>query len=101
MQVEHSCTAGPRLARDGRTTRRRPRRRLVFALLGALASLALLAAVAGLHPQTALAANPAPFSLQQAELSASDGAAWDWFGASVAISGDTAIVGAPYHAVGE
>ena len=36
---------------------------------------------------------------QQAELTASDGAAWDFFGFSVAISGDTALVGAPSHAV--
>ena len=36
---------------------------------------------------------------QQAELAkiiASDGAHYDWFGRSVAISGDTAIVGSPY-----
>ncbi len=37
---------------------------------------------------------------QQAELAASDGAADDWFGASVAISGSTAVAGAPYHTVG-
>lgn len=32
--------------------------------------------------------------VQQAKLLASDGEAWDWFGYSVAISGDTIIVGA-------
>ncbi|MHB1544512.1 MAG: hypothetical protein ACYCS1_09745 [Gammaproteobacteria bacterium] len=37
---------------------------------------------------------------QTAELTASDGAAYDQFGSSVALSGDTALVGAPYHAVG-
>jgi len=38
---------------------------------------------------------------QQAELSASDGAAGDWFGDSVALSGDgnTAVLGASGHAV--
>jgi hypothetical protein len=33
---------------------------------------------------------------QVAKLTASDGAAGDWFGYSVAISGDTVVVGAPY-----
>jgi hypothetical protein len=37
---------------------------------------------------------------QQAELTASDLAAGDWFGASVAISGDTAVVGALFKSVG-
>jgi len=37
---------------------------------------------------------------QQAELAASDGALGDWFGQSVAVSGSTAVVGAPLHAVG-
>ena len=32
---------------------------------------------------------------QQAKLTASDGAAFDWFGCSVALSGDTAVVGCP------
>jgi nucleoside-specific outer membrane channel protein Tsx len=34
---------------------------------------------------------------QQAELTASDGASWDSFGNSVAVSGSTAVVGAVYH----
>jgi hypothetical protein len=34
---------------------------------------------------------------QQAELTASDGAQGDWFGYSVAVSGGTAVVGAPQH----
>jgi hypothetical protein len=38
--------------------------------------------------------------LQQTELTASDGAADDEFGLSVAVSGDTAVVGAPGHQVG-
>jgi hypothetical protein len=34
---------------------------------------------------------------ETAMLTASDGAAGDWFGNSAAISGDTVVVGAPYH----
>ena len=37
---------------------------------------------------------------QTAELTASDGATFDNFGFSVALSGSTALVGAPYHQVG-
>jgi nucleoside-specific outer membrane channel protein Tsx len=37
---------------------------------------------------------------QQAELTASDGRAWDWFGSSVAVSGSTVVVGAFRHTVG-
>lgn len=37
---------------------------------------------------------------QQAELTASDGALGDQFGASVGLSGSTAVVGAPQHTVG-
>ena len=40
-----------------------------------------------------------PF-VQQAELTASDGARNDYFGNSVAISGNTIVIGAPYAAVG-
>ena len=41
-----------------------------------------------------------PF-VQQAELTASDGATYDWFGYTVGLSGNgnTALVGAPYHLV--
>ncbi len=38
---------------------------------------------------------------QQAELTASDGAAGDSFGYSVAVSGGTAVVGAPTHLIGD
>ena len=38
--------------------------------------------------------------VQQAELTASDGASGDEFGYSVAVSGSTAVVGAPTHTVG-
>ena len=37
---------------------------------------------------------------EQAKLTASDGAALDYFGISVSVSGDTAVVGAPDHDVG-
>ncbi len=36
----------------------------------------------------------------QQKLTASDGAAEDWFGSAVALSGDTIVVGAPYHKAG-
>ena len=38
--------------------------------------------------------------MQQAELTASDGAAYELFGLSVAVNGSTAVVGARYHTVG-
>jgi hypothetical protein len=37
---------------------------------------------------------------EQAELTASDGVGSDYFGASVAVSGNAVVVGAPYHQVG-
>jgi len=39
-------------------------------------------------------------AVQQAQLTASDGASSDYFGFSVAIDGDTAVVGTPYDDVG-
>jgi hypothetical protein len=38
-----------------------------------------------------------PGWIQQAELAASDGKAYDGFGTSVAVSGSTVVVGAPYN----
>jgi len=38
--------------------------------------------------------------IQQAELTAADGATPDYFGSSIAVSGNTIVVGAPQHAVG-
>jgi len=38
--------------------------------------------------------------VQQAELTASDGAAFDEFGSSVAVSGSTIVVGAGWRTVG-
>jgi hypothetical protein len=37
--------------------------------------------------------------VQQAQLTALDGSSNDWFGYSVAVAGDTALVGAPLHSV--
>jgi hypothetical protein len=37
---------------------------------------------------------------QQAKLTASDGSAYDYFGYSVSISGDYALIGAPYDFIG-
>jgi hypothetical protein len=78
---------------------------LLAATLGAAAP-----AVAAPASAAPLVAPPADLSgsadalallaVQQAQLTASDGAASDQFGYSVAISGDTAVVGAYQHAVG-
>jgi FG-GAP repeat len=38
--------------------------------------------------------------IQQAELTATDGGTGDYFGASIAVSGNTVVVGAPQHTVG-
>ena len=92
----------PLRTRRRREAAPRPRRSaLSLGLLVVLAVLTLLAAVAGLRPQAALATDPLPLlAVQQAELTATDGAANKLFGCSVALSGDTAVAGAPYHTVG-
>ena len=89
-------TQGP-----GGRRRSRPRRGpLAAALLGIalLCCLFVAAAPAGAAaadvPAEALLAQ---LALQQAELTAGDGAANDYFGFSVAISGETALIGAPYR----
>ena len=91
-------TQGP-----GRRRRSRPRRGpLAAALLGIalLCCLFVAAAPAGAAaadvPAEALLAQ---LALQQAELTAGDGAAGDYFGYAVALSGETALVGAVGHAV--
>jgi hypothetical protein len=79
---------------------------LVLAMLLACLSVAALAG-----PALASAGSPADspgfdrpllalLGVQQAQLTAADGAPDDWFGFSVAISGDTAVVGACYDDVG-
>ena len=92
----------PLRTRRRREAAPRPRRSaLSLGLLVVLAVLTLLTAVAGLRPQAALATDPLPLlAVQQAELTATDGAANKLFGCSVALSGDTAVAGAPYHTVG-
>jgi len=69
------------------------------------AATLVAAAPAGAATANAGPPDPAPdllalLAVQQAQLTASDGAADAWFGNAVAISGDTAVVGAPYHDVG-
>jgi len=94
-------------------------RRVAFALLlaalvvplGAAALVVPAPASAGpppTGPATAPSASPCAsadellvlLAVQQARLTAVDGAAGDEFGWSVAISGDTAVVGAPYDDIG-
>ncbi len=76
------------------------RRILIPGLLGVLATVALLVAAAAVRPQPALASPSPLLAVQQAELALPSGAATDFFGWSVAISGDTAVVSAPHRAVG-
>lgn len=60
--------------------------------------IAAVAVVTSLR-ETAFAASSDQFTPQQ-QLTAADGAALDQFGSVVVISGDTALVGAPYDTVG-
>ena len=79
---------------------------LVLALLLLLALVPAAGAAgqtrAGLSADSPAAAQAlgALLVAQEAQLTAADGAANNYFGDSVAISGDTAVVGAPYHVVG-
>ena len=57
----------------------------------------LLLKVAGRDARYPIVVDP---WIQTAELTASDGAADDQFGWSVAVSGNTVVVGAPFHALG-
>jgi len=82
--------------RQSQGTRARPpeRRRRAAALL-TIAACLLTLAVAGLsRPAPAHADALMQLAIQQAQLTAGDGAAGDYFGCSVAVSGDTALVGA-------
>jgi FG-GAP repeat len=111
--VRRRSTLGPRVNEDSSAHHRRSRSALavlgVFLILGTLlgAAASALASGAGLSraapvvPALAPAgADEAPLALlaaiHRAKLTASDGAASDEFGFSVAVSGDTAVVGAPY-----
>ena len=87
-----------RLARGrSRGARRGPLAAALTALLmlGCLLGLAATASAAPLD--SSAEALLARLALQQSELTAAAGAAADIFGSSVAISGDTALVGAPLH----
>ena len=94
-----------RHSRPGRGTVRWPGRLTATALI---AMACALAPVPGMGSDASAA--PAPgglgYRLAQSEppqaqlLTALDGSAGDWFGYTVAVSGDTAIVGAPARAVG-
>jgi hypothetical protein len=83
-------------------TQRRPGRRAVALLAFALlACLLTPAASASAGPAATPPADPlALLAVQQAQLLAFDGAANDYFGYSVALSGETALVGAVGDTVG-
>jgi len=70
--------------------------------LGAAALVAAAPANAGPPPGPPGSADDllALLAVQQAKLTATDGAVGDWFGCSVALSGDTAVVGAEHDDVG-
>ena len=81
------------------------RRRLLPLLL--LAGLALTLAPIGLATAASSVPSPAPdgdaqalMALEQAELTAGDAFAGDFFGRLLALSGDTALVGAYYRSGG-
>jgi len=82
---------------------------MTLSLLVCLAAAVFVgAAPASAAPSAGTTAGPsasadellALLAVQQAQLTAGDGAANDWFGCSVAISGDTAVVGAPDDHIG-
>jgi hypothetical protein len=65
-----------------------------------LAALIGAAPASAVQPQASPQQTLALLALQQAQLTVADGGAADEFGYSVALSGDTALVGAPNHDVG-
>jgi hypothetical protein len=76
--------------------------RMLVCVLLLLTVAAFLVLVSG-APAESLTTTPGPLvdaALQQAQLTQSDGAAGDYYGCSVAISGDVALVGASYQDVG-
>jgi hypothetical protein len=68
--------------------------------VGSLKLLHTPGAKAALGGSTGKTKKPPPIRSQLAELISSDGATADLFGYSVAVSGKTAVVGAPNHQVG-
>ena len=81
-------------ARCGESRCLRSRSPIVVLVLMALAAAALLAPAAIAQPRGVASDPLALLAVQRAELTAGDGAAKDYFGYSVALSGDTAVVGA-------
>ena len=78
----------------------RTRPPLVLIVLTVVLALGLFAPAALAAPRDAAVESLAALAIQQAELTAGDGAAGDRFGYSVALFGDTALVGAAYKPVG-
>jgi hypothetical protein len=82
---------------------RTARRHLAALVACAAFGLAVLASAASAAPQQPVSPPDvlmAELAAPQGELTATDGANWDFFGLSVAVSGDTAVVGAYQHQVG-
>ena len=107
VTVRHGRSAVPPASRvtavsHQPATRRKPGRRAVALLaLALLVCLLAPAASASAGPAATPPADPlALLAVQQAQLLAFDGAAGDYFGYSVALSGETALVGAPWGTVG-
>ena len=89
----------PTRRRGGRGACRRRRGLLAAALPTIVVLFCLVGPVTAAGAAAAQAPVLALLAVQQAELTAGDAAAGDWFGYSVALSGDMALVGARYHAV--
>jgi len=83
------------IARRGEPRSLHPLPPLVVLALMALAAAVLFAPAAMAQSRGAVSDPLALLSVQRAELSASDGAAKGYFGYEVALSGDTALSGAP------
>ena len=98
--LDSGCTSRRRACDSVRGRRAAP---LALALLLALclAALAAAAPAAAAEPQGPPQGLLALLAVQQAQLLAGDGAAGDFFGHSVALSGDTALVGAPLDDVSD
>ena len=95
---------GPAGARRRRCVRRRDgfwRRAALPAALALLVSAAVATGAAATSGSAGAPPQAAPAATAQAELYAWDAGPWDMFGRSAAVSGDTALVGAPLHSVGD
>ncbi len=98
MLVLGSTDVAKRVA-SGRSggARRGPLATALTALLVLCCVLGLAATASAAPPDISDQASPARLALGQAELYAWDAGAGEWLGYSVAVSGDTALVGAPFH----